>query len=247
MSCCGDGNEHPLAGAVGGLLPGVFFEWDDDHWKLLSYDESRAFANNTELHKRHNLQGPIDDAFMEPFVCVFPSGKAWNESHAAWASWTHDRFAREFDKWFRGRVPTVKDSDVTDELIADKNLILFGDPGSNAVIARVLEKLPVEWTEDTIEVGGKKYDPAQHGLSLIYPNPLNPDRYVVINSGHTMHEAEFQGTNALLFPRLGDIAVQKFAKQKGGHFSEETMWADLFNSEWTLDVPQTATANCGEK
>ena len=94
---------------------------------------------------------------------------------------------------------------------------------------------------------GKKYDPKQQGLSLIYPNPLNTDRYVVINSGHTIHEAEFKGTNALLFPRLGDIAVQKFAKQRDGEFTEETVWADLFNSEWKLDVPKAATANCGEK
>jgi hypothetical protein len=30
---------------------------------------------------------------------------------------------------------------------------------------------------------------------------------VVLNSGHTFGEKEFRGTNALLFPRLGDYAV----------------------------------------
>jgi hypothetical protein len=42
---------------------------------------------------------------------------------------------------------------------------------------------------------------------MIYPNPLNPSRYVVVNSGHTFHEAEFRGNNALVYPRLGDFAV----------------------------------------
>jgi len=42
---------------------------------------------------------------------------------------------------------------------------------------------------------------------LIYPNPLNPRRYVVINSGHTFGDADFRGTNAWLYPRLGDYAV----------------------------------------
>jgi len=242
-----DGNELPLANAAGGLLPGVLYSWNADHWEVLDYDSSRAFSENSGLHKRHNLQGPIDDAFMEPFVCVLPTGKAWNESHAAWAKWTHDRFAREFDKWYRGVAPSVKDSDVSDELIADKNLILFGDPGSNAVLARILEDLPVKWTQGSIEVTDKKYDPAQHGLSLIYPNPLNPNRYVVINSGHTMHDAEFIGTNALLFPRLGDIAIQKFSAQKDGRFTETTEWSDLFNSHWKLDLPKPAATSCGEK
>ena len=42
---------------------------------------------------------------------------------------------------------------------------------------------------------------------LIYPNPLNANRYVVLNSGHTFHAADYRGTNALLYPRLGDYAV----------------------------------------
>ncbi len=228
-----DGDEHPLSNASGSLLPGVFYTWNGKHWDVLSYDDSRAFAANPRLHKRHNLQGPIDDAFMEPFVCVLPTGKPWHENHAAWAKWTYDRFDREFDKWMRGRVPTIKDSELTDEQIESKNLILFGDPSSNAVLAKVVEDLPVTWTKESLEVGGKTYDPKTQAVSLIFPNPLNPTRYVVINSGHTLHDAEFIGTNALLFPRLGDIAVQSFEPAKAG-FSEKTEWATSFDSKWKL-------------
>ncbi len=228
-----DGDEHPLSNAGGGLLPGVFYAWNGQHWDLLDYDQSRAFAGNPQLHKRHNLQGPIDDAFMEPFLCVLPTGKPWHESHAAWAKWTYDRFDHEFDKWFRGRVPTIKDRELTDEQIEDKNLILFGDPSSNSVLAKVVKDLPVTWTKGTLEVGGKKYDPKTQAVSLIFPNPLKLTRYVVINSGHTLHDAEFIGTNALLFPRLGDIAVQSFEPAKSG-FTEKTEWATSFDSKWKL-------------
>lgn len=236
-----DGDEHPLSNAGGGLLPGVFYVWDGQHWDLLDYDESRAFSNNPQRHKRHNLQGPIDDAFMEPFVCVLPTGKSWNDSHAAWAQWTFDRFAREFDKWFRGRVPSVLDTELTDNLIADKNLILFGDPGSNQLIAKVLDELPVKWTKESIEVAGKKFDSSSNGLSLIFPNPLNPNRYIVVNSGHTMHDAEFIGTNALLFPRLGDIAIQRFEPSKESGFKESVQWADHFDSQWKLPKSPSAS------
>lgn len=228
-----DGDEHPLSNAGGGLLPGVFYVWNGQHWNVLDYDQSRAFSGNPELHKRHNLQGPIDDAFMEPFVCVLPTGKPWHESQAAWAKWTYDRFAREFDKWMRGRIPTIKDSELTDEQIESKNLILFGDPSSNAVLAKVAKDLPVTWTKETLEVAGKQYDPKTQAVSLIFPNPLNPNKYVVINSGHTVHDAEFIGTNALLFPRLGDIALQSFEPVKSG-FTEKTEWAMSFDSKWKL-------------
>jgi len=43
---------------------------------------------------------------------------------------------------------------------------------------------------------------------LVYPNPLNPTRYVVINSGHTFTVDRIAAeTESMFFPRLGDYAV----------------------------------------
>jgi len=228
-----DGDKLPLASAAEGLLPGVFFENSGDRWNILSYTTSLGFTKNPDHRKRHNLQGPIDDAFMLPFVCVRGTGTPWNDAQAAWADWTLERFSGEFDKYLRGTVPVVNDSELTNEMMHEKNLILFGDPGSNAVLAKIVDRLPVRWTKSTLEVGGQKYDPAIHGVSLIYPNPLAPRKYVVVNSGHTFHAADFENSNAWLFPRLGDIAVQKFEKQEGG-YKETIAWADFFNSSWKL-------------
>ena len=56
-------------------------------------------------------------------------------------------------------------------------------------------------------LAGATYTAGDHAPVLIAPNPLNPQRYVVINSGHTFGAREFTGTNALLYPHLGDHAV----------------------------------------
>lgn len=229
-----DGVKLTLGSAADNLLPGVYFEGGKGNWQTLSYDASLNFQKNLDLRKRHDLQGPIDDAFMGPFVCVRGTGTPWSAEHAAWANWTLDRFTAEFDKWLRGKVPSVKDSDISTELIADKNLILFGDPGSNSVLANIIARLPIKWTKDSLEVNGVKYDPAAHGVVLIYPNPLNPRRYVVINSGHTFHERDFKASNAWLFPKLGDIAVLKFEKTASGGYGETTAWADFFDLNWKL-------------
>ncbi len=227
-----------LGSAAGGLLPGVYFEKREEGWIGWDYNQSHKYAahdvDGDEPRKRHNLQGPIDDAFMSPFVCVRPTGTPWSAAHNDWAKWTLARFEGEFDKWMRGRVPVVNDTQVTDELIETKNLILFGDPGSNAVLARVLARLPVKWTKTGLEVNGTPYDPATHGVALIYPNPLNPNKYVVVNSGHTFHEPEFKASNANLFPKLGDIAVLKFTAAGDG-FSQEAVFADVFDPRWRLD------------
>ena len=41
---------------------------------------------------------------------------------------------------------------------------------------------------------------------LIYPNPLNPKRYVVLNSGFTFREYDYLN-NARQVPKLPDYAV----------------------------------------
>jgi S-formylglutathione hydrolase FrmB len=228
-----DGAKLKLNSAAEGLLPGVYYVKGSKEWYGLTYNESREFPNNRDFRKRHNLQGPIDDAFMEPFVCVRGTGKPWSQNQQAWANWTLERFGREYDKWLRGRVPVADDVDV-DPLTLNKNLILFGDPGSNRVLAKIIDKLPIKWTKDGIEVDGKTYDPETHGLSMIYPNPLNPTRYVVINSGHTFHAEDFIASNSWLFPRLGDIAVQKFERSETGDYKETVAWATLFDMNWQL-------------
>jgi hypothetical protein len=55
---------------------------------------------------------------------------------------------------------------------------------------------------------------------------MGGDRYIVLNSGHTFGEKEFRGTNALLFPRLGDYAVLK----RDG----TVVLAGLFGENWEL-------------
>ena len=42
-----------------------------------------------------------------------------------------------------------------------------------------------------MRLGDKTYDAGHHVPVLIYPNPLNPKRYVVLNSGFTFREYDY--------------------------------------------------------
>ena len=162
--------------------------------------------------KRPGLQGPIDDAFCKKFLCVRGTGKPWNPAAQAYAEASLKRFAYEWQRYFRGDFPVKVDTEVTAEDIATSNLILFGDPGSNRLLAQALPQLPLRWTETELEIAGEKYASAEHAPLLIQPNPLpgGEGHYLVVNSGHTFHETELNKLNYLLFPRLGDWAVVKF-------------------------------------
>lgn len=180
------------------------------------------------------LQGPIDDAFTESFLCVRGTGKAWHQATQDYADANLERFQKEWSKYWRGELPVKNDTEVSDLDIAGKHLILFGDPASNSIIAHVLEGLPLEWSKDAIDFAGKKVKAGDHVPVLIFPSPLNSRRYVVLNSGHTFHESDYVGTNALLYPRLGDFALLQLAPTKDDAVATNTVTAGLFDDAWQI-------------
>jgi dienelactone hydrolase len=181
---------------------------------LMKTAEGWRRAGKSGRYKKPGLQGPVDDAFRDAFLVVRPTGKPDNKIAAQYVDETLEQFRKEWAKYMRGEVRIKDDKAVTEEDVERYHLILFGDLGSNRLTKRLAPMLMRSW-------------PAAPLVPvLIGPNPLNPARYVVFNSGHTFHEEEFKGTNALLYPRLGDYAmIHPLARQvvRGG----------LFNTEWT--------------
>ncbi len=179
------------------------------------------------LRKIHRLQGPIEDAFTDGFVAVRGTGQPWNDAVQNSTSQRLDAFRSEFAKWMRGDIRVKDDRSLTAADIANYNLVLFGDPGSNSVIAKIIDRLPIQWTKSDITAGSQKFPTADHALVLIYPNPLNPQKYVVLNTGQTFSANRItSGTEAVFFPRLGDWAVLT----TGGQVKA----AGFFDEAWKL-------------
>lgn len=190
-------------------------------------------APQEPLRKQRDLQGPIDDAFMDSFVFVRPTGTA---QHAAVEQWAAAELQRAIEHWrrhFRGDARVVNDTDVTDELVQSANLVLWGDPQSNSVIRRIADKLPVQWTADSIVVGPQSYAAASHAPILIYPNPLHPQRYVVLNSSFTFREYAYLN-NARQVPMLPDWAVISLDTPPNAVWPGKVVAADFFDERWQL-------------
>ena len=180
------------------------------------------------------LQGPIDDAFTDAFLCVRGTGKPWHAATQKYADANLARFEAEWSKYLRGRLPIKDDVAVDDADIASKHLILFGDPSSNSILGQIVDALPLTWTAKDVAFKGKTASAAGHVPVLIQPNPLNAAKYVVVNSGHTFHAKEFQGTNAQLYPRLGDYALLRLEPTSTDALGVEVVHAGLFDEYWRL-------------
>lgn len=183
------------------------------------------------LVKKHGLSGPIDDAFMDAFLFVSPSGKALHEKTGAWAKSEMERASWEWRRQFRGNAPTKLDKDIKPEDLAANNLILWGDPQSNAVLAKIIDKLPIKWTADKLIVNEKTYTAADHAPILIFPNPLNPQKYVVINSSFTYREYDYLN-NARQVPKLPDWAVVDLKTPPNAQKPGTIVDAGFFDESW---------------
>lgn len=181
------------------------------------------------LHKTHALQGPIDDAFLDPFLMVRPTGKPWSDEVNQQALRTMARFDRLWGKYFRGHPFVKDDKDVTEADIAKYHLVLFGDPGSNQWIAKVKDKLSVKWTEQSVSLGGQTFPANECYPAMVYPNPLNPAKYVVLNTGLTIEDRGYNGDYGT--PLWGDYAI---VKVKPGESLPEMLTAGLFDETWQV-------------
>jgi pimeloyl-ACP methyl ester carboxylesterase len=183
------------------------------------------------LRKRPGLQGPIDDAFLDRFVIVRPTGVA---RHALVDQWTRselNRLVREWRRHFRGDAVVVDDSAVTEKEMESANLILFGDPSSNSLLKRIGDRLPIVWDEKQLALGGVKVDAASHAPVFIYPSPLHSQRYVVVNSGFTFREYDYLN-NARQVPRLPDWSVVDLRVPADSRYPGKVAAAGFFDEQW---------------
>jgi pimeloyl-ACP methyl ester carboxylesterase len=228
-----DGTEFPLKLAPESV--GVTAEKVNGKW--VSPHKSDPFA----VKKRPTLQGPIDDAFFDRFIFVRPTGKPLA---AATGEWTEKELKHAIEHWrkqFRGDPIVKNDTEVTDEDIRTSNLVLWGDVTTNAMIRRMAGKLPVSWAlrgsgayvNVTLEMGKESYDGSKYMPVLIHPNPLNPTKYIVLNSGFTYREYDYLN-NARQAPKLPDYAILDITSPPTTRHAGKVVRAGFFGEAWQL-------------
>jgi hypothetical protein len=203
--------------------PEIALEKSNGSWRQADRNEGPG------LRKRHGMQGPIDDAFLEPFLVVRPTGVPWNAAANRQALRSLERFDRQYTLAFRGHIRVKDDTDVTESDFQNYHVVLFGDPGSNRWIAKLNGKLPLSWTKQTVALGAHTFAAAESVPALIYPNPLSPSHYVVINSGLTANWEDWAGDFST--PQYGDFAILRVNEMKD---SPDVAYAGLFDESWNL-------------
>lgn len=147
-------------------------------WRLGFPDEPEG-----TLVKRPGLSGPLTDAYYTRMVHVYGTQ---DPEHTDALRRAAERGARGWPVWlWRFEQEVVPDTEVTDALMRDATVVLYGTAGDNAVLERMKDELPIRIEEDAVVVGARRHEERGVGVRFIYPNPLAPGRYVMVQGGVT--------------------------------------------------------------
>lgn len=131
------------------------------------------------FEKSAQVAGPLGDIFNTPFAIVTGTASAdpaMNEicrrrAEAAVSFWK---------QWQRQPPRIFKDSEISEQDAAHYSLLLIGGPEANLVARRMAGKLPIEIAANEIKIGGRAFAANDARVQMIFPSPLNGQRYVVV-------------------------------------------------------------------
>ncbi|MEO8724664.1 MAG: hypothetical protein ABI383_00950 [Acidobacteriaceae bacterium] len=139
--------------------------------------------------KRKGVSGPLADVFMHGPVLMVYGTKEGNDAMRGRAM-TDELLQAYFGDpesagsyIHYGPFEVKADTEVNEADIRAKNLVLFGTPAQNAMVARVAPNLTFKFGATGGRVGHSGFG-GSTGWSILNPNPLNPARYVLLVSEH---------------------------------------------------------------
>jgi pimeloyl-ACP methyl ester carboxylesterase len=177
--------------------------------------------------------GPIKKDYFSPFILIYGTQ---GDSDSTEINLHHARVEAQ-NWWFRGNghVEIIPDIELNSEIIHRYNLILFGGPETNAVTAKIMKDLPISIKNDRLIIDGQEIEKDDVAFQMVYPNPLNPEKYVVIKGGTSPKAEELAGLFNVIYSGSGlpDFLIyDETVKEKG--------WAAIiatgfFDVNWKFD------------
>jgi hypothetical protein len=147
-----------------------------------------------KVHKRPQLPGSATaDFFVTPYALVIGTSSR-DPDMVALCKEKAQTFIDAWKVWQKVSPRVFLDTEIGDADIARYSLILVGGPDDNRVSAKLAARLPLRLSADAIRIDGKEFKVKDAAVQMLYPNPMNAERYVWMFAGTS--------TNGMYFAEL---------------------------------------------
>lgn len=133
----------------------------------------------TGLVKRPELPGALSDVQTTPYAIVVGTDSEDPAMREACRRCAQDMI-EAWQDWQHWTPRHFTDREISEGDLRQYSLILVGGPEENAIAARLISELPLEISSQGIVVDGRSFPAADGAVKMVYPHPLNPDRYVAV-------------------------------------------------------------------
>ncbi|MEZ7891225.1 MAG: DUF4932 domain-containing protein [Candidatus Wallbacteria bacterium] len=129
------------------------------------------FINNFSEVGTINAAGDVSG---DSIIIITPSNEKDKNAQAKLIE-----FIKQYGQMFFKKAPILSDADALKKDLKNNSLIVFGTPSGNLWLAKNFEKIPVKFSENSIELD-KSYKGNNLRFITAWPNPQNPKRGVII-------------------------------------------------------------------
>lgn len=131
--------------------------------------------------KRPELEGPVADIFLTPFAIV-QGTIAPDPAMRQACERAAQAVATQWETEQHWRPRYFLDTELTHADAAKYSLLLIGGPSENLIASELAGQLPLQVTPTRITIGTRAVSVHDAAVQLIYPHPLNADRYVLVRT-----------------------------------------------------------------
>jgi hypothetical protein len=116
--------------------------------------------------KNKSLNGPVADIFTDQYV----------------VDWEGDEIEEALARQLAGSGPCFADVNLPTSFLDTHNIIFVGRLEKSKYFKKITDKLPAIIEDGKLTADGRVYE-GDFGVIFIYPNPLNPQKYIAVFSG----------------------------------------------------------------
>ena len=131
-----------------------------------------------KLHKKPTIAGPFTQIFTDRFIIV--TGSSGNKAENKKLSEIADSIQSYWLFKYQNKCIVKYDYEITTDDISSSSLLLLGNNESNNIFKEIYKRLPLKISPGMIKIKNKEINGNALGFYMIYPNPLNPSKYVGI-------------------------------------------------------------------
>ena len=135
-------------------------------------------TRDKKKYKSNKIEGPFAHVFHNAFIVV--KGTSGTPEELAKIDETIERLNADWRYRYYTDFRVKPDTALTDDDLANFNIVLVGSPGSNQLIEKFIEDLPFTVKKDFISIGSKTQQGKYLGFYFIYPNPINREKYIAV-------------------------------------------------------------------